>query len=111
MFESNSLFVDYHEMGQSYDDWKKMIKIWCMYTDFPKERQGAAIFVSLEGETQDAVLELSEGEISSKTGVKKFIDRLDKLFKKDETLQKYQPLEAVETYHRSISYSIQEFLY
>ena len=63
-----------------------------------------------EGEAQDAVLELTEGEISSKTGVKNIIDCLDKLFKKDETLQMYQVLEAFETYHRPISSSIQEFL-
>ena len=76
----------------------------------PKERQGAAIFLSLEDEAQDAVLELSEGEISSETGVKNITDRLDKFFKKDETLQKYQALEAFETYRRSPSLSIQEFL-
>ena len=64
-----------------------MIKIWRTYTDLPKERQGAVIFLSLKGEAQDAVLELGEGEISSETGVKNIIDRLDKLFKKDGTLQ------------------------
>ena len=95
---------------KKYDDWKKMIKIWCTYTDLPKERQGAAMFLSLEGEAQDTVLELSDGEISSETGVKNIIDRLEKLFKKDETLQKYQALEAFETYPRPTSSSIQEFL-
>ena len=86
-------------------DWKKMIRIWCTYTDLPKERQRAVIFLS-----QNAVLELSEGEISPETGVKNIIDRLDKLFKKDETLQKYQALEAFGKYRRSTSSSIQEFL-
>ena len=53
-----------------------MIKICCTYTDLPKEQQGAAIFLSLEGEAHNAVLELSSGEISSETGVKNIIDRL-----------------------------------
>ena len=35
---------------------------------------------------------------------------LDKLFKKDETLQKYQALEVFETYRRPTSSSIQKFL-
>ena len=87
-----------------------MIKICCAYTDLPKERQGAAIFLSLEGQAQDAILELSEGEIASANGVKNIIDHLDKLFKKDETLQKYQALEAFETYHRPTNTTIQEFL-
>ena len=95
---------------KNYDDWKTMIKIWCTYTDLPKERQGTALFLSLEGEVQDAVSELSEGEISSETGVKNIIDHLDKLFKKDQTLQKYQAPEASETFRRPISSSIQEFL-
>ena len=68
-----------------------------------KERQGA------EGEAQDAVLGLSEGKISSETRVKNIIDRLNKLFKKDEILQKYQALEAFETYHRPANAEIQEF--
>ena len=68
-----------------------------------KERQGA------EGEAQDAVLGLSEGKISSDTRVKNIIDRLNKLFKKDEILQKYQALEAFETYHRPANAEIQEF--
>ena len=87
---------------KNYDNWKKMIKIWCTYTDLPKERQGSAIFLSLEGEAQDAVLELGEGDISSETGVKNIIDRLDKCFKKDETLQKYQALEANKFFNTGI---------
>ena len=50
-------------------------------------------------------------QIPSETGVKNIIDHLHKLFKKDETLQKYQALEAFETYRRPTSSSIQEFLY
>ena len=65
---------------KNYDDWKKIIKISCTYTDLPKERQEAAIFRSLEGEVQDAVLELSEGEISSETKVKNNIDHLRQAF-------------------------------
>ena len=42
--------------------------------------------------------------------MKNIIDHLDKLFKKDETFQKYQALEAFDTYRGSTSSSIQKFL-
>ena len=95
---------------KNYNDWKKMIVIWCAYADLPIERQENTIFLSLESEAQDAVLELSEGEISSETEVKNITDHLNKLFKKDEVLQKYQALEAFETYRRPTSTTIQKFL-
>ena len=47
---------------------------------------------------QDAVLELDTFEITQPDGIDRIITRLNKIYKKDELTQKYNALEAFETY-------------
>ena len=53
---------------------------------------------------------MAEDVITSDNGVKHIIERLDSIYKKDESLKKYEALEAFETYKRSGNTSMQEFL-
>ena len=62
-----------------------------MLTDLPEERQGPALVLSLEGEAQDAVLELSEADNVKENGVDLILARLDKLYKNDSQLQSFKP--------------------
>ena len=55
--------------SKSYEDWLKLFRIWRMYTELPKTRQGPALVLSLEGEAQDAALELLEDKIAQENGV------------------------------------------
>ena len=95
---------------KSYEDWQKLLDIWCMFTNLEPEKQGPAIVLTLEGEAQDAVLELSTAEITQKDGVKKIIAQLDKIYKKDELSQKYSALEAFENYKRTTNVTMRECL-
>ena len=61
------------------------------------------MFLSLEGETQDAVLALEEDAISSKSSAKIILTRLNKL-KKKGTLSKFLTLKAFQTYTRKRVY-------
>ena len=62
------------------------------------------MFLSLEGETQDAVLALEEDAISSKSSAKIILTRLNKLKKKKATLSKFLTLKAFQTYTRKRVY-------
>ena len=53
-----------------------------MYTELPKTRQGTVLVLSLEGEAQDAELELPEDETAQENGVDATLRRLDRLFQK-----------------------------
>ena len=52
-------------------------------------KQRLAIVLSLENETLYAVLELGEEMIPEGPGVDAIINRLDRMYKKDETLENY----------------------
>ena len=64
------------------------------------------MFFSLEGEAQNAALELEVNAISSKDGVKIILTRLDKLYKKYDTLSKFK---ALDVFNISIIEYINEF--
>ena len=69
---------------KSYDDWLKLIEVWRQFTTLEPEKQGPAVVLTLEGEAQDAVLELQTTELTGKDGIDKIINRLNKIYKKDE---------------------------
>ena len=70
--------------SKTYDDWMKLLSIWFKFTSLESEKQGPAIVLTLEGEAQEAVLELHTDVISGKDGVSKIIQRVNKIYKKDK---------------------------
>ena len=70
--------------SKSYDEWAKLITIWQKFTTLELEKQNPAIILSLEGAKNDAILELEPNQITDRNGVKTIIDRLNKIYKKDE---------------------------
>ena len=66
--------------------------------------------LSLEDKVLDAVLEMDESDIIKENGVDFIIEYLNRLFKKDSTVIKYQTLEAFMTFKRPSNMSIQAYL-
>ena len=96
--------------SKSYSDWVKKINIWARITSLTKANQGGAILMTLEGEAEDAVLEIEEDELCSENGVKLILAKLDNFFKKNEIIEKFEALDSFETYHRSSETSIHNFI-
>ena len=95
---------------KSYQDYIKKINIWCKITSIPKKDQGGAILLTLENEAEDKVLELDENDILCDQGVANIIKQLDKIYKKNETLEKFEALDSFETYRRQSEESINDFI-
>ena len=68
------------------------------FTNLPANRQGSALVLSLEDEALDAVLEIDDKDIAKENGVDAIIERLNRLFKKDYTITKYQRLYKMKSY-------------
>ena len=81
--------------SSSYNAWLKEIEIWQAFTDLDPNKQGPAIFLSLEGRAREAVLELQVKQISDKDGVSKIINKLDELYLKDKTQSAYEAYDAL----------------
>ena len=96
--------------SKSYDDWIKLINIWKDFTSLEKPKQALAIALSLEDKAQDVALQIPRDQLAQENGVELIIQRLDKIFKKDELSQKFNSLEAFESYRRPENTSIGDFI-
>ena len=85
---------------KTYHDWKKLINVWSGLTSLAKEKQASAVLLSLEGEAQDAALEIEQDKLSAATGLDEIIARLDILYIKDEIAEQYNALENLETWKK-----------
>ena len=94
-----------------YTDWKKKIDIWSSFTSLEKEKQGAAVLLTLEGAAEEAALELDVSVINSNDGLKSIVQQLGKLYLKDKTLEKLQALEAFDSYQCKPETSIHEHIH
>ena len=72
-----------------YTDWKKKVKICASFTTLEKKKQGAAILLTLKGPAEEAVLEIDEEQINHDDGMKNVLEKLDKLYLKDSTMEKF----------------------
>lgn len=95
---------------KSYSDWVRMVNIWTKFTDLNKTKQGPAVVMSLSGKALESILELEDGVISSENGVKKILDKIDTIYKKDELHEKFLDLESFESYKRTPEMGIHDFL-
>ena len=96
--------------AKSYDDWIKLVDIWQKVTDVEKAKQGPVLLLSLEGEAQEAALQIPTDDLLKDDGVLTLIKRLDDLFKKDDVVKKYQVLEHFDTYRRSSTTDINKYI-
>ena len=83
-------------------------------TDLPGNRQGSGLVLSLEDEALDAALEIDDEDIAKENGVDAILERLTRLTSLTRltrltslTSFLHQALEALETFRRPESMSIQ----
>ena len=72
-----------------YGEWLNDVKIWQLFTDLEKKKQGPALYLTLTGRAHECVRELTPEVIGGEDGVKKIIEKLDKLFMKDQNTRAY----------------------
>lgn len=95
--------------GDNYENWKKTLEIWQLVTPLEVNKQGAAIFLSLEKEAREAVLELPQEDIAGDEGVNNILNCLDNLYLKDKTQSAFEALEEFESLKRKDNQSIKDF--
>ena len=95
---------------KNYTDWIKLLDLWKIFTSLEPAKQGPAVALTLQGEAQDEILELSTNKLTAADGLNNIIKRLDLIYKKDELVDKFYNLEAFESYKRPARLPIQEFM-
>ena len=96
--------------SSTYEDFKETLSIWAAYTSIPKEKQGMALFLTLSPTDKEAVLQIGKEKVIGAEGLQNVITRLDQLYLKDETLQKFKALEDFESFRRPSEMPINDYL-
>ena len=93
-----------------YDDWLKEIEIWQAFTDLAAEKQGPAVFLTLEGKAHEAILSMDIEKIKGKDGVENIVTELNKLYLKDKLEMAYETSDAFERFRRPADMSIKDYI-
>ena len=94
----------------TYATWKKEISIWQLFTSLERKKQDPTIFLSLSGQAREAVLELELDKLNDDNGVKNLLEKLDKLYLKDDTYSAYEAYERFETFSRAPSMTVSDYI-
>ena len=70
-------------LKDKYCTWKKEMQIWELATSRDKTKRALIVFLSLEGEAREAILELDTAVLNSEDGMKNLYEKLDTLFLED----------------------------
>ena len=93
-----------------YSDWKKKILLWKAYSTLEDSKKATAVLFTLEGEAEEAALQVPIEELQANSGLDKLITKLDELYLKDVTIDKFQALEAFSNYKRKPEATINEHI-
>ena len=99
--------------GENYEQWFKEIKIWQMFTDLPKAKQGAALFLTLSGKARDKGRDIARDidvdSLASDDGIKIIIGKLNPLYLKDKVQSAYIQYETSESYKRPKELNMKDY--
>ena len=97
--------------GKSYEFWKKEIKIWQLLKVATAKEEGPLIFTnSLTERDKKVISELTVDEIGSDQGLKKILDKLDKLYLADKNQRTFAALDQFEKYKRPSNTTMSDFI-
>ena len=78
-----------------YSEWTKKIMTET-FTSLPNEKMTPEIFMTLSGETREAVLSMDNDALTARTGVKNLLIELDKMYLKMKALKLMKQMRYLE---------------
>ena len=82
-----------------YCKWKKKFEIWESITEVAETKRGGLLVLRLDDDTQDDILEqVTSDQLKAEDGAKTVITKLDKMFKKNESMRAYEIYDRIQKY-------------
>ena len=99
-------------MSEPYADWKNEILIWSDYIQdkTPLEKQGLALFLSLNGDARKAAAKVKLEDMKKNDGLQTVLKELDKFFLKDADREAFLAYDRFHSFVRPTGMSIKDFL-
>ena len=94
---------------QTYEQWKKELKLWQQFSALSARKQALALFLSQEGKDREVVLGLNIYVIDADDGINRIIVQLDKLNHKHKLGMAYTAYDEFDGFKRSPDVSNADF--
>ena len=98
------------EEGDVYRNWKEDTKVWRMFTKVEKKKQGAALYLSLQGTARTKLRCIDHATLNSDGGFEAVITQLDEIYLKDTATLAYCAFKDFVDYWRSRGDSFAVFI-
>ena len=95
---------------EEFEDWLHETEIWQSLTDLEKDKQGPAIYLSLDETIRKTCSDIKVKDLNSDDGVDILINKLKSLFAKDSNQAAYLAYDKFETFKRPIDMNIVDFI-
>ena len=95
---------------EEFEDWLHETEIWQCLTDLEKDKQGPAIYLSLDEKIRKTCSDIKVKDLNSDDGVDILINKLKSLFAKDSNQAAYLAYDKFETFKRPIDMNIVDFI-
>ena len=86
------------------------MKLWEMATNIDKAKKAPTVFLTLEDNAKEAILEMDPATLNTENGMKLLYEKLDELYKGDENQEAFHAFESFETYKRPKEMSVEDYL-
>ena len=96
--------------GDDFDEWAREVKIWQLVTEIDKTKQGALVYLSLQGKARECCKSIPITDLQGADGIDKLIARLQELFAKDSEQAAFMAYEKFETYKRPKDVDMIDFI-
>ena len=96
--------------GDDFEEWEREIQIWQLVTGIPQAKQGASIYLSLEGKARECCKTIPVAQLQGADGVTALTTKLRELYAKDAEETAFRAYEDFETFTRDSTMEIQDYI-
>ena len=96
--------------GDDFEEWAREVKIWQLATDIAKAKQGALVYLSLQGKARECCKSIEIEKLGGDGGIDILLAKLKELFAKDSEQAAFMAYEQFETYIRPKDVDMNDFI-
>ena len=93
-----------------YQDWKRDVEIWDLFSDLAVKKKGPALYLSLKGKARECVRDLKPDEIGAETGFKLILKKLDSVYEDNINLRTFTAFKTFYDFRRPADMGIKDFI-
>ena len=99
-------------MTEPYEDWKNEVLAWSCFVEdkTPADKQGIALFLSLEGDARKAASKVALTDMKKDNGLKLVLDELDKFYEKDKDRIGFLAYDKFNAFKRPDGMTVKDFM-